>query len=141
MGYDLSKTGEEVDIQTGGHRTIVVSFQVRAGKCDAHDWGNDAISILSGVQSSLGLPSVRQTLYDAGLAVWDEGDIVQGDVAIEDAFISIANLDVTFGLTACIEDRGDTAGTGDAERVGYIDKVEISSDSEGLEMDFIVDAS
>lgn len=90
-----------------------VTIQVAAYGCPTN--GNDsARAVVGKLQDSLGLPSVRQTLIDAGLGVLEEGTVQDLSAIFGTDFEGRAVLEVLGLINATAE-----------ERSGYIHSVQL----------------
>lgn len=118
LSYANNDTGHEVGIEVVGLREITVSCQIFVARPDSLDPTKHALHFMSIAQSSLGLPAYLTALSTAGLAVIEEGAILDIAEVVGDSFISRASMDVRFGLAASA-----------VERTGYIETVKISSTS------------
>jgi len=121
MSFANNDLGHEVEIEASGLREMTVSCQTYVEKPDSRDPTKNAKHLMSLAQSALGLPSVLASLRAAGVSVIDEGTVQNIDALLEDAYESRCNMDVRFGLASNV-----------AEYLGYIETVEISSTSLGL---------
>lgn len=115
LSYANNDVGHEVGIEIAGMREITVSCQAYVDRPDSLDPAKHALHLMTMAQSSLGLPATLATLSVAGLAVVDEGEVIDISEVIGDAYVSRANMDVRFGLAASVE-----------ERSGYIHQAQIS---------------
>lgn len=121
LSYANNDTGHEVGIEVVGLREITVSCQVFIDKPDSIDPTKHALHFMSIAQSSLGLPSYLAALSTAGLAVIDEGTILDIAEIVGDAYISRTSMDVRFYLASSV-----------TERIGYIETAKISSPDLGI---------
>jgi hypothetical protein len=76
-------------------------------------------------QSSLSLPSYLARFLAAGISVIRPGSVQNIDELIEDAYVSRANLDVTFGASLSL-----------SEYCGYIDRIHAKSINLGIDETF-----
>lgn len=105
--------------------TLNVYVDDKNGGCDPN---MDAIKLASKLKASLGLRSVVDDLYHAGLSIVDIMDVVDTSVVINTEWIKKATLDVIFRTTSLM-----------TERVEFIEKVELKSNQ--FSVDTIIDAS
>lgn len=117
--------GQEVEVEVCVPCAFVVSCQVYVGQPCARNPDKKATFYLNAAQSRLSLPSVLQQLRDAGVAVVRPGPVLNIDELIEDAWVSRASMDVTFGATLSLR-----------EYTGYIERVHAKSESLGIDQTF-----
>lgn len=110
---DLTQVGSEIETKVVGQREFSVSIQCFTPKAVKDD---SAKARLSRLQTYLSLPSVVDTLANAGLSVYDLSEVRE---------ISTV-LDTKFEGRAILELRCYVAETA-TERIGYIDEVEFKS--------------
>lgn len=124
--YGLNRVlGKEVEVEVCIPCSFVVSCQVYVGQPCARYPGRKASTYLNAAQSSLSLPSVLEALRLAGIAVIRPGAVLNIDELIEDAWISRASMDITFGATLSLK-----------EYTGYIERVHAKSESLGIDQTF-----
>ena len=104
---DLRSAGGD-DFEITGQRSVAYSVKVL---------GRDAVSYVTDLQMSLEKPSVQEALRAAGLAVWEEGDVLDISELLETGFEERANMDVVFGISATTE-----------EAVGELKNVEVQGE-------------
>lgn len=114
-------TGQEIQQIICGMREVTVSCQVLQSAPGSQSPGSSAGYYLSLAQSSLSATSVLEIFRGKGISIISQGNAVQFDEPVEDAWIQRAALDVRFGIAA-----------NTYEYAGYIDKIEVSSAVAGL---------
>lgn len=117
MSFANNDLGHEVLQEVAGLRDMTISCQVYVSSPDVTDPTKHSRALMTAAQASLGLPSELARFQGVGLAIIEEGDVLNIDELIEDAFVSRANMDVRFGLASNL-----------SERTGFIQATEISSD-------------
>lgn len=106
-----------------GFRKITVNLEVQTKpEDDDNDPDKSAMHFMSVAQASLGRTVIWQNLQAAGLAVIEEGTIVDLSSVVEDSWLSRASMDVVFRLTFKVIP--DQATDGES----YIEKVVVNSD-------------
>jgi hypothetical protein len=112
-GQDL---GHEIGLEVGGLREITVTVQAHVNQRDSGP-DDDATNFVTRLQSSLALPSVQELLRDAGLAVVEEGPVLNLGRVLDDTWVARAAMDVRLGLASNL-----------VERTGYVATVAIEPD-------------
>lgn len=115
-------SGEEVELTYRGWREMTVSFQVWVGPPYNNDPLKNARDYLARAQGSLNFESVQSMFQAANIAVINDFGIVKLDRNIEDAFISIASMDVRFMLVSQV-----------VEKTGYIKTLEVDGDIKNID--------
>ncbi len=134
---DLAQAaGEEIELETTGPREVTLTVTAHVGACAGGYKSNDsATALLSKAQSSLGQRSVLDALDAAGVAIIERLPVLDTSVAVNGEWVSQAAMEVRLRVTSSM-----------TERVGYIDKVELSSTIGGAKTsldldDFLIDGS
>ena len=123
---DLNRAlGTEVEVEACVPCTFSVSCQVYVGQPASVSPNERAGAYLNAALARLQLPSVQAQLRAAGIAVLRAGPVQDLDQLIEDAWVSRANLDVTFGAALSL-----------TEYVGFIEHVHAESTSLGIDQTF-----
>lgn len=123
---DLNRPlGQEVEQEVCVPCSFVVSCQAYVGQPEARDPRQKASVYLQAALARLALPSVQAELRAAGLAVLRTGSVLILDQLIEDAWVSRASLDVTFGATLSLK-----------EYIGFIEHVHAVSPALGIDQTF-----
>jgi hypothetical protein len=117
--------GQEIQMDVGVPCSIVVSCQVYVCMTDARNPNVNAAVYAARAQSTLSLPSVLAVLRAAGISIVRPGEVQNIDELIEDAYVSRANLDVTFGATLSL-----------TEFATYIERVHAESETFGIDQEF-----
>lgn len=117
--------GQEVQTIVCVPCSMVVSCQAYVDTSDARDPNYSAVMYIARAQSALSLPSYLAALRADNISVISPGVVQNIDELIEDAFVSRANLDVTFGTTLTLE-----------EYTGFIEKVHATSTNLGIDQVF-----
>ncbi len=121
--YDVTRAaGKEIRTVASVPCLIVVSCQTYVDQRDSRIPQYAANSFMRKAQAGLTLPSVHAHFRSDGIAVTNYGPIQNIDQLIEDAWVSRANMDVTFGATLSVE-----------EFDGYIASFELKSTSLGVD--------
>ncbi len=111
---DLTRDdGQEIEIRVRGERELRVTVQTFS---DAVTGNGAAKSVLSRIQASLGLPTIRKALNDAGLSPFDRGSITDLTALVGPNFEGRASLDCRFYLRETL-----------SEYTGYIETVDAES--------------
>ena len=128
--------GEEIELLTTGPRefTLRVTAHVDQGT-GAYDSDAQATALLTRAQSSLGQRSVLDGLSAGGVAMIERLPVLDTSVVVNGEWSSQAALDVRFRVASQM-----------TERIGYIDKVQLSSTIDDADAslnldDFLIDAS
>ena len=117
--------GEEVKITTCNLCYFDISCQAHVKRCDSRDPNANAIWYINKAQGALGLISVQTILRTADIAYIRSSEVQNIDELISDAYVSRANIDVTFGAVLSID-----------EYTGYIEKAHITSLPLGIDQEF-----
>lgn len=89
--------GEELELEIAQQKRLVLSVNVYAL---ANDADLDARAYMDKAEHALALPSFQLALSNAGVVVLDVGLVQSFDFVEAEAWLSRAQLDVTFGVTA-----------------------------------------
>ena len=96
-GFDELRYDETADeFHTCGQRTAVVS--VTTHYCDTDDV--ESLNMASRLHAALGADEYLAILNAAGLAVWDQGGIIDISAELETGFENRHQIDVTLGLVS-----------------------------------------
>lgn len=114
--------GQEIKLTARNQCTFDISCQTYVGKPESRDPNANAMWYINKAQSSLSLPSVQDLLYRSNVAYVRVSEVQNINELIADAYVSRANIDVTFGASLSIE-----------EYTGYINQVELKSNSLGID--------
>lgn len=106
--------GQEVELRVEGDREFTVSVECFTKSTTEQAAETTARSVMSRVQTRLGLPSVRAALYVVGIAPFDIGSVQWLPAVTETDFQGRAILEVRFNA------RDDAS-----EYTGYIKRVEV----------------
>jgi hypothetical protein len=112
---DMTKAGEEVQLEHNGPRHILVSCQVIQGPPNTHNPDLHARHLASAAHAALSLGSINQAFIVAGLAVVDIEAITDIDTEVGGEWTTRSVFDVTFAYTSSIN-----------ERVGFVENIEIT---------------
>jgi hypothetical protein len=114
--------GEEIEFIGCVPCRFIVSCQAYVNRYDGNDPDKNAKSFIVRAQGALSLPSVLSLLEAAQISVIDRGSVTNIDELINDAYVSRANFDVTFG-----------ASLNAKEYEGYISQIELKSPALGID--------
>lgn len=122
-----------------GQRELVLSCQIHVGgePTETHDPDEDSRNRMDAAISSLVVPEVIEQFRQAGLALRDRTQPQAINVLVGTEWISRQTAEFRFGFVSVVSAEttpGLALGSTPAlDAVGYFDKVEISSDLEGLQ--------
>ncbi len=123
---DLGRpAGSEVRVTSGVPCQFTVSCQTYVGQPDGKNPQVNARYYINRALGDLQKFSVLTDLHAAGVGLVRTGGILNISEVIEDAYVSRANTDVTFGATLSIE-----------EYIGYIEKIHAISTELGIDQEF-----
>ena len=117
--------GQEIKMTVCNQCTFEISCQAYVGLPESRDPALNAQWYLNKAQSSLSLPSVRADFIVHNIAYTRTSPVQNINEVIADAFVSRANIDVTFGAVLSLD-----------EYTGYVEKTEITSVSLGIDQEF-----
>lgn len=126
--HDDEQWTEDGDIQYVGQREFGLSAQVHVGPPDNVDPDYDAEMIAHVLASSTSMPSVRQNLAAAGLALRDRGQPQRIDLVVGAEWIARQIVEFRFGIVSVLNPLTTPA----LDAVGYFDKIRVSSTIDGL---------
>lgn len=107
--------GQEIEVDTGGQRTMVVSCMIHAREGDFQNPLLHPRNLMTRARASLGMLSFLETLRAAGIFYSTEGPVLDVSVPISDTMINRAQMDVTFLLSANVQ-----------ELTGFVDNILLS---------------
>ena len=116
-------SGEELEITACVPCQFVVSCQTYVSLEDSRNPNYNARSYLNKALGALGLPSYLASLCAAKVSVIDKNLMAGIDAVINDAFVSRAAMEITFGSPINAQ-----------EYATYIESVELRSSSLGIDM-------
>jgi len=126
--FDEERLLREIEYNTCVPCTFVISVQFYIALQDSRNPGYAATQYAARAQSALRMPSYIDHFRSNSIAVNNTGTVQNIDQLIHDAYVSRANIDVTFG-----------APLNAYEYVTYIEQVEISNtDDSEVEIDTTV---
>lgn len=99
---------EENKFKINGRRFFTLSIQA---------FGERALETMSNLQSSIEKPTVREKLRSAGLAIWNEPNVLDLTTLLETDFEQRSSMDVMFGITRQIID----------EELTYIETTDVAA--------------
>jgi hypothetical protein len=102
--------GQEVQLTAVVDRYATVTVSAYTSKTTGGS--SNAVDLLEKAANAISLPSIRQTLNDAGLGVVEVGSVKNLSAVARSNFEGVAALDVRFSLRQTV-----------SERTGYISKV------------------
>ena len=111
-----------------GPRDFVLSSQIHVGGTCAADPAANARMRADALVSSLQIPQFRTDLRAANLGLRERGQPQMLDLVVGTQWISRAQVDIRFGTTSNV----DISNWPDLTDVGWFQKVEITSDIQGL---------
>lgn len=114
--------GTEIETIACVHCQFVVSCQAYVDMEDANNPVWSALQYMTRAQGALSLPSWLSVLRAVGISVVNRSSILNVSEVIKDARVSRVNMDVIFG-----------ASLNAVEYAGYIAKVELKSNSLGID--------
>lgn len=112
-----------------GPRDFILSCQIHVGPTASQDPYCDARMRADAVVSSLGLPQFREDLKRANIGLRERGDVQMLDLVVGTQWIKRSQVDIRFGTVSNVL----VADIPSLEALGYFDKVEVSSDLQGLD--------
>jgi hypothetical protein len=107
--------GKEIVFTSKGLRELVVTLQAFSPQANALDMENDARELLSRIDASLALPTIRPSLNKIGLGVLRQGNVVWQPGIIRAGWEGRAVLETVF----CVSETATGA-------VGYIETANIT---------------
>lgn len=114
MVWANNDEGHEMEMLAAGQRELTISCQVLTGSKIPT---GDAVHYLTLAQQSLGLPTVRRDLSVAGIAVVDQGSIVNLNETANGRRLAKASMDLRLRIASNL-----------SERTGYIARAHVESD-------------
>lgn len=124
QSFDASRPGEEIEFSSCVPCTFVIGTQVYTSQPDAINPAYSSLQYAARAQAALAIPSYRATLRAVGISVIEKGTVTNINELVDDAYVSRSGLDVTLGASLSVESYET-----------YIEKVEISSTSLGIDME------
>ena len=112
-----------------GPRDFVLSCQIHVGPGDSDDPSCDARTRADAAIASLAIPQYRQLLSAVNLGLRERGQPEMIDVVIGTQWIKRVQVDIRFGTMSQV----DVDAWPDLAEVGWFNKVEVSSDIQGLQ--------
>jgi len=119
---------EDGELQIIRQGEFVLSCQIHVGPPDNVEFDCDGWAVGQGVVASLDLPDVVQQFREVGLALRSREDPQDITLVIGSEWISRTRFDLRFGYTSVMT----TDNTTRLRDVGYFDKIELSSEIDGI---------
>jgi hypothetical protein len=122
--FDASRPLEEIEFNACVPCTFTIGTQVYVTVPDSRDPSQNATQYAARAQAALNLHTYRADFRAASIAVVDQGTVNNIDEIIDDAYVSRASMDVIF-----------RAALNAQSYETYIEKVQLSSTSLGIDME------
>lgn len=122
--FDEERIEADGSLLITGPRDFVLSCQIHVGPDAANDPACDARIRADAIVASLGTPLFQNELVAANVGLRERGPVQMLDIEIGAEWIKRAQVDIRFGTTSNV----DISVWPDLAKVGWFDKVEVSSD-------------
>lgn len=120
--FDASRAGQEIEFNACVPCTFTIEAQFYVTLEDSRNPNYSSLQYAMKAQSALALPSYKAALIAAEISVVDKGTVTNLDEVINDAYVSRAAFDTTFGASLNV-----------TEYETYIESVELKSTNLGID--------